>query len=128
MSRWAGSERFHHCVLCAPYLAASPSDAASSAHLQNQCCGSDGFSEGRLENVSGTDHLPPRMELTPQRSAGPVPSPLPGSACADCPGLRQSPFGSRAVQTVGIGEQMALLAAAPGSLAVLGAASAWQAM
>ncbi|KAK2102548.1 hypothetical protein P7K49_020215 [Saguinus oedipus] len=40
-------------------------------------------------------------------------------------GRSQSLFGSCAVQTVGIGEQMALLAAASGSLAILGAGSGW---
>lgn len=97
--------------------------------MQSQRCDSDSFSEGLLENVSGTDRLPPRIKLATQGSADPVPSLLsPALRVQAAAGLRQSPFGSRAVQTVGIGEQMALLAVAPGSLTVLGAAPAWQAM
>lgn len=43
-------------------------------------------------------------------------------------GLLRCPSGNGAVQTVGIGEQMALLAVAPGSLTILGARSAWHEM
>lgn len=98
--------------------------------LQNQCCTSDSFPEGLLENVSGTHHLLPRIELTDTEQLRPCSfAPLPCSLRVQtAAGLRQYPFGSRAVQTVGIGEQMALLAAAPGSFAILGAASAWHEM
>lgn len=59
-----------------------------------------------------------------QRPSSLCPFPCPPHA-QTVAGLQQYPSGSCAVQTVGIGEQMALLAAAPGSLAILGAAPGW---
>lgn len=95
--------------------------------LQNPCRDSDSFSEGLPGNISGAAHSGPRTKLTGAEQPRPSslrPFPCPPRAQAAA-GLQQYPSGSRAAQTVGIGEQMALLAAAPGSLAVLGAASVW---
>lgn len=113
------------------FIPLHPCNMQIGAHtLQNQCCTSDSFPEGLLENVSGTDHLLPRIELTDTEQPRPCSfAPLPCSLRVQtAAGLQQYPFGSRAVQTVGIGEQMALLAAAPGSLTILGAASTWHEM
>lgn len=91
--------------------------------LQTQCCNLDGFSEGLLGDLLRTDHRLPRGKLSGAEQCRSVLTPL-SPALRECR-LQQSPLGSHAVQTVGIGKQMAPLAAAPGSLAVLGAASVW---
>lgn len=76
--------------------------------------------------VSRTDHLTPGMQVIAAEQDGSSSLALPCLPHVQAAaGRSQSLFGICAVQTVGTGEQMALLAAAPGSLAILGAGSVW---
>lgn len=113
------------------FPAAALWDADSFGHTpQGQHCDSDSFSEGLPGDLAGADHLVPRAKPTDveRRRSGSPHSPHCPPHGQTAAGLPQSPSGSCAAQPVGIGEQTTLLAAAPGSLAILGAASVWHEM
>lgn len=128
-----GRHQGHSVTWSSPILfpAAALWDADSLGHTpQGQCCDSDSFSEGLPGDLTGADHLVPRAKPTDaeRRRSGSPHSPRCAPHGQTAAGLPQSPSGSCAAQPVGIGEQTAPLAAALGSLAILGAASVWHEM